>query len=64
MEALKEEAELEERLRMIGIAKAMGCKFLFGSDAHSHLHLKMLQNTDELTRTFSITEDDIADIAK
>ena len=62
--ALKSEVEWEQRLRMFGIARDMGCKFIFGSDAHSHLHLEVLQNTKELMEALSITEADIADIAR
>jgi histidinol phosphatase-like PHP family hydrolase len=63
MEAMQKESEWTHRLRMIGIAKDMGCKFLFGSDAHSHGHLKALQNANELANIIGLCEKDISDFA-
>lgn len=63
LEAEKNESEWEERIRMISIAKDMGCKFIFGSDAHSHSHFENLNRENSLWKLLSITEADIHKIA-
>ena len=64
LQAMESPEEWEQRLRMINIAKSMGCKFLFGSDAHSHLHFENLQVGSRISEALSIGESDIADICK
>lgn len=58
--------EIEEnpRVRMFRIAKECGCKFIFGSDAHSDTaHDDYIAILEKLTRLLELSERDIADIA-
>ncbi|MBQ9976037.1 MAG: hypothetical protein IJP16_05955 [Clostridia bacterium] len=57
--------ETEEHERMFYLAKACGCKFSFGSDAHSEAgQLKHPEFSQKLVDLLSLTEDDIADFVK
>jgi len=51
-------------MRMFRLAKAEGCKFFFGSDAHSVSHLENLQHTDVLADCLGLTDNDLASIVK
>lgn len=54
-------------LRMFKIAKEVGCKFVFGSDAHDLSYFGDSKNVENLGCTaecLEIKENDIADIAK
>ena len=62
-EALKSDEEWFYRAAMIETAKSCGCKFIFGSDAHSHSHLLNLQNSKELFSKLGLCETDISDFA-
>lgn len=55
----------EQYHRMISIAKDCGCKFVFGSDAHSTVrHDNYAKNCDTASDMFGITENDIAPLPK
>jgi histidinol phosphatase-like PHP family hydrolase len=51
-------------MRMFRIAKAEGCKFFFGSDAHAPSHMENLRHTDVLADILELTMDDIMTIAR
>lgn len=51
-------------MRMFRIAKAEGCKFFFGTDAHGLGHLEGLDLMDPLADCLGLTEDDIAPFAR
>lgn len=50
-------------MRMFRLAKAEGCRFIFGSDAHAPSHLDNLVHTDVLAECLGLTEQDIAPFA-
>lgn len=50
-------------MRMFRLAKAEGCKFLFGSDAHATSHMDNLIHTDALADCLGLQDCDIAPIA-
>ena len=50
-------------MRMFRLAKAEGCKFLFGSDAHAPSHLNCFEDADLLAQTLELQDTDIAPIA-
>lgn len=52
------------QIRVFRLAKECGCKFLFGSDAHSHAALETYGNATLVAELLELGEDDIADIAK
>lgn len=58
------EIEDSSQIRVFRLAKECGCKFLFGSDAHSHAALEKYSNADLVASLLELREDDIADIAK
>lgn len=59
-----EEIEKCSQIRMFKIAKDMGCKFLFGSDAHDDgMHLTY-ENADFVANLLELKEDDILEIAR
>lgn len=51
-------------MRMFRLAKAEGCRFFFGSDAHAPSHLENHEHTDVLADLLGLTEDDIMPIAR
>ena len=51
-------------MRMFRIAKAEGCKFFFGTDAHGVGHLEGLDCMDPLADCLGLTDDDIAPFAR
>lgn len=58
-----DEIELNPRIRMYKLAKECGCKFLFGSDAHSdNVHQNYIAILDKITQIVGITEKDILEI--
>lgn len=59
-----DEIETCPQIRMFKIAKKCGCKFLFGSDAHSTEYHNAYSNTDVLAELLDLQTNDIADIAK
>lgn len=55
----------EHHLRMLYHAKECGCKFSFGSDAHSEKgQLKHVELSEMVAERLGLTEDDIADFVK
>ena len=46
------------------IAKECGCKFTFGSDAHNIANLASHNNAEYLSTLLSLTENDLAPIAR
>ncbi len=55
----------EHHVRMYRLAKECGCKFSFGSDAHSERgQLKHPEYSQKLVDLLGLTEDDIADFVK
>ncbi len=58
-----DEIELNPRIRMYKLAKESGCKFLFGSDAHSDdVHKNYISILQKITELVGITESDIINI--
>ncbi len=57
-------AEECQLMRMFRIAKAEGCHFFFGSDAHASSHMENHQYTDVLADLLGLTEADIMPIAR
>lgn len=55
---------IEDDVRMFGIAKECGCKFTFGSDAHSRGELKNVFGAQRLADTLGLTEDDVMDFLR
>lgn len=51
-------------LRMFSVAKACGCQFIFGSDAHTMAHLAADDHADLVAQLLSLTEDDILPLAR
>ena len=49
--------------RMFRLAKAEGCKFIFGSDAHAPSHMACFEHADLLAQTLELQDEDIAPIA-
>ncbi len=49
---------------MYRIAKECGCRFIFGSDSHSLVHLKIGLVGTVIAEALGLTEDDIANIAR
>lgn len=60
----KEDVEASPLLRMFTIAKECGCKFTFGSDAHNIANLASHNNAEYLSTLLSLTENDLAPIAR
>lgn len=59
-------SEIEEnpRIRMYKLAKESGCKFLFGSDAHSNdVHGNYISILQKITEIVGIKEEDILKIS-
>ena len=52
------------QIRMFKIAKACGCKFLFGTDSHDCGHHDSFGNADLLADILQLSERDIAEIAR
>lgn len=61
---LQNGADSEPMMRLFHIAKACGCKFTFGTDAHSLTALDSIALIDPITRACGITENDLAEIAR
>ena len=51
------------QIRMFKIAKECGCKFIFGSDAHTNEDHSSYSNADMVAELLDLKERDIADIA-
>ncbi len=51
-------------IRVMKLAKAAGCKFTFGTDAHSLAGLDKIRRADDISRVVGITEDDLAGFVK
>ncbi len=60
----RDDIENYPTMRMFKIAKAMGCKFIFGSDAHRHAAHTYYKNTDFIANLLELKENDITDIAR
>ena len=55
---------ISDQIRMLKIAKESGCKFVFGSDAHSSgEHTRYNDFTDAMIKILGLTESDIAKFA-
>lgn len=55
---------MDEDIRMFRLAKECGCKFIFGSDAHSISEHENYGNCDKVADILKLTEDDIVEIAR
>lgn len=55
---------IETPLRILSLAKAAGCKFCFGSDAHSLGGMRQLLKLEVFNRHLDLSEDDMAPIIK
>ncbi|MBO7150820.1 MAG: PHP domain-containing protein [Clostridia bacterium] len=62
--ASREDVEASPLLRMFSIAKDCGCKFTFGSDAHTIANLAAHDRAEDLCDLLSLREDDLAPIAR
>lgn len=51
-------------IRVLKLAKKVGCKFTFGTDSHSLAGLSDIRRGDDISRVCGITEDDLADYVK
>jgi histidinol phosphatase-like PHP family hydrolase len=56
--------ELDTPLRIFSLAKAVGCKFTFGSDAHSPEEFKNLSRLQFFADRLDLTETDLHPLAK
>ena len=58
--------ENAEEIRMFNIAKEMGCKFIFGSDAHNvHNYDKYyLEKCEMMAKVLFLKEEDIIEFAR
>lgn len=54
----------EPLVRVMKLAKAAGCKFTFGTDAHSLAGLDKIRRADDISRVVGITEGDLAGFVK
>jgi len=54
----------DEEVRMMRFAKECGCKFTFGSDAHTISGHENYSNCNQIADILELTEDDIAPIAR
>ncbi len=54
----------ETPIRVFSLAKAAGCKFTFGSDAHAPEEFHNLQRLQKIADALNLTENDLHDIAK
>ena len=54
----------EPLIRVMKIAKEVGCIFTFGTDTHSLAGLDNIRKGDDISRIVGITEADLADIVK
>ena len=59
-----EEIEQMSQIRLFRLAKQQGCKFLFGSDAHSAMAHDRYENATFVAKLLNLTPDDIAPIAR
>ncbi|MCK5849343.1 MAG: hypothetical protein KAH23_00405 [Kiritimatiellae bacterium] len=55
---------IETPFRVLSLAKAAGCKFSFGSDAHSLARMKQLPKLEIFSRHLDLKDDDMAPIIK
>jgi len=55
---------IETPLRVLSLAKAAGCKFCFGSDAHSPGGMRGLLELEVFSERLDLSEEDIAPITK
>lgn len=55
---------IETPLRILSLAKAAGCKFCFGSDAHSPGGMRLLVKLEVFSRQLDLSEEDMAPIVK
>ena len=60
----EDEVESNKSMRLFRNAKDVGCKFIFGSDAHSHASHKKYGVVDKIAQCLELKEEDIADIAR
>lgn len=60
----KSQIEEGQHMRMYRLAKECGCKFTFGSDAHSAGGMNNYHTADLIADLLGLTEDDIAPIAR
>ena len=51
-------------IRIMRIAKKAGCKFIFGTDAHSIKELEKTYHAEAVANGIGLTEEDLADIVK
>ena len=56
--------EQHKSMRLFRNAKDVGCKFIFGSDAHSHGSVEKYAICDKIADALCLKEDDIAEIAR
>ena len=63
---MKGAIEKAEEIRMFNIAKEMGCKFVFGSDAHNVHNYKdyYLDKCNMMVNVLSLKDEDILDFVK
>lgn len=62
---MKEQVEALPKMRLYRLAKECGCRFIFGSDAHSQSEFDDYSIWAEyVTELLGLTEDDIIDFAK
>ena len=54
----------EPLIRVMKIAKDVGCIFTFGTDTHSLAGMDAIRKGDDISRIVGITEADLADIVK
>ncbi|MBQ9079688.1 MAG: hypothetical protein IJY27_01300 [Clostridia bacterium] len=54
----------EPFIRVMKIAKNVGCRFTFGTDTHSLAGMDNIRKGDDISRIVCITESDLADILK
>lgn len=62
--ARKDNFEGEGAIRVMKLAKQVGCKFTCGTDTHSLKGLDDIRTGDDITEICGITEDDLADYVK
>lgn len=54
----------EPMIRVMKLAKAAGCKFTFGTDAHSLAGLDKIRMADRITELCNINEDDVMEFVR
>ncbi len=64
MKKTTDEIEKCSQIRLFRLAKECGCKFTFGSDAHSNTAHDTYHNADFVAKLLDLTENDLADIVK